>query len=340
MAEGEQTSLGDAVLLPLLRDNVEAAEESAHTQTHTDTHTEVEVSKAEPLDMAKHLETLRGMSLFERIDAAFMELVEFNFSRDLAMTVKGKDRKYLSIIQILEVVRRVHGHWGIKVFFDPPVYDGDAEEFKKVEYINGQNQIHAIGHVPYRIYGRDASDCITGKVSFEAATTSDKLNNLIVTNAERTLYRVMYAIDGDSKEFPDDESMESDVQIKPPASRAEKAKAAQNDRLFGSNKEKPKTQEKAKPVINDHLPDAKESSESTYGPSTVSDSTYTKARVYARKWISEHEKDEAIQNLINRFHTTQLDSWPRAYVVDVANLWLEAQGEALLTYDLPKGAKE
>ena len=319
------------------------------TQTHTDTQTEVETPQhveddLEPsFDMNKHIEALRGMSIFERIDAAFKEIVEYDFRRDKAIEVRsGKARKYLSIIQILSVVRRVHGHWGVKVFFDPPVYDEDAGEFKKVEYINGQNQYHAFGHIPYRIYGRDASDCIAGNVSFESATSSDKMNNLIVTNAERTLYRVLYAIDGDEKEFPDDESVVCDVQmqIKPPMSRAEKAKQLEGDRLFGSNKEKPKAQEKVKPVIDDHLPNAKELSEATYGPSTVSDSTYTKARMYARKWITEHEIDEEIQNLINRFHTTQLDSWPRSYVVDVANLYLESKGEALLTYDLPKEARE
>lgn len=312
MVEGEQ----NLVLV--------VAEESAHTQTHTDTHTELS-----PVD---RLKLLRDMSIYERIDAAYAEISQTSFSKDGTVRSEKASYKFISIGQILEPVRKAHGRWGVKVFFGVPEYCTELGEKRyAIQRAGGTWQV-ANGHINVRIIGRDEEDCIDMTVPFEAQDNSDKLTNKILTNAERCLYRTLYAIDeGDAS---DPEAVNIPM---PGENTARVREQAKDDPFFGSKKEK--KEEKAKPVIDDHLPNAKELAEATYGPSTVSDRTFTRARVAARKWMAEHQDDEFVQSQIDRFGTSDLSAWPRSHVVDIANLWLEAQGEELLSYDL-KGARE
>ncbi len=313
MAEGEQILV------------LEVTEEGAHTQTHTDTHTELS-----PLD---RLKLLRDMSIYERIDAAYAEISQTSFSKDGTVRSEKASYKFISIGQILEPVRKAHGRWGVKVFFGVPEYCTELGEKRyAIQRAGGTWQV-ANGHINIRIIGRDEEDCIDMTVPFEAQDNSDKLTNKILTNAERCLYRTLYAIDeGDAS---DPEAVNIPM---PGENTARVREQAKDDPFFGSKKER--KEEKVKPVIDDHLPNAKELSEATYGPSTVSDRTFTRARVAARKWMEEHQDDEFVQSQIKRFGTSNLSAWPRAHVVDIANLWLEAQGEELLTYDLPKEARE
>lgn len=314
--------MSDEVITPV----ESVVEEDAHTQTHTDTHTELS-----PLD---RLRLLRDMSIYERIDAAYAEISQTSFTKDGTVRVSGSaGYKFISIGQILEPVRKAHGRWGVKVFFGTPEYCTEKGEKRFAIQRGGGTWQVANGHIKVRIIGRDEEDCIDMTVPFEAQDNSDKLTNKILTNAERCLYRTLYAIDeGDAS---DPEAVNVPI---PGENTARVREQAKDDPFFGSKKEK--KEEKVKPVIDDHLPNAKELSEATYGPSTVSDRTFTRARVAARKWMAEHQDDEFVQSQIQRFGTSDLSAWPRAHVVDIANLWLEAQGEELLTYDLPKGARE
>ena len=313
--------MADEIIIPV----EPVVEECAHTQTHTDTHTELS-----PVD---RLRLLRDMSIYERIDAAYAEISQTSFTKDGTVRVSGSaGYKFISIGQILEPVRKAHGRWGVKVFFGTPEYNIEKGEKRfSIQRGGGTWQV-ANGHIDVRIFGKDEDDCITMSVPFEAQDNSDKLTNKILTNAERCLYRTLYAIDeGDAS---DPEAVNIPM---PGENTARVREQAKEDPFFGSKKEK--KEEKAKPVIDDHLPTAKELAEATYGPSTVSDRTFTRARVAARKWMAEHQDDEFVQSQIDRFGTSDLSAWPRSHVVDIANLWLEAHGEELLSYDL-KGARE
>lgn len=279
-------------------------------------------------EILARIEALRSMSIYERIDAAYAEISQASFIKDGTVKVNNNNAyKFISIGQILEPVRKAHGRWGVKVFFGTPEYDATQGEkryaqVRRTSYGETTWQI-AQGHIRVRIVGRDEEDCIDMEVPFEAQDNSDKLTNKILTNAERCLYRILYAIDeGDSS---DPEA----VNIPAESLREEKVKKVSEDPFFGK-KDKEKETEVA---IDDHLPTAKELAEATYGPSKISDKVYTKARVYARKWMQAHPDDEFVAQQVKRFGTSDLNAWPRSHVVDLANLQLEQAGMPLLTYD-------
>lgn len=268
---------------------------------------------------------LKDMSIYERIDAAYAEISQGGFSKDGTVKVSGSNGyRFISIGQILEPVRKAHGRWGVKVLFGRPEYDtanGEKRyaQSRKSQYGETTWQI-AVGHIHVRIIGRDEEDCIELDVPFEAQDNSDKLTNKILTNAERCLYRTLYAIDEGDASDPEAVNVPMEDAVAP-------AKDVKSDPFFGKP-DKPKQME-----FHDALPTAKELAEATYGPSTITQETYTKAKMYARKWMVSHEQDEYVQSQVKRFGGTNLDAWPRAHVVDMANLWLEDAGRALLTYD-------
>lgn len=321
MVEGEQ--------ILVLKDVVETAEEGAHTDTHT------EVSLLDRIRM------LRDMSIYERIDMAYAEISQSQFTKDGTVRVSGAaGYRFISIGQILEPVRKAHGKWGVKVFFGVPEYCIERGEKRYAQPRGNSTWQVANGHIHVRIVGRDEDDCIEMDVPFEAQDNSDKLTNKILTNAERCLYRTLYAIDeGDAS---DPEAINEPVREEPAPMRV-RAREVKDDPFFSK---KPKDESKAVAeaeasavtakdmVFNDALPTAKDMAEATYGPSTVSDKTLMIARPLARRWMDAHKSDDYVKSQIKRFGGDDLREWPRAHVVDMANLQLEAEGRDLLTYGL------
>lgn len=137
-------------------------------------------------------------NVIERINEARRIIAETEFTK--SGTVKGgQSYTFIPIGQILQAVRKAHAQAGVTVTFGRPQYD--AEQFeKRYTYVKkgqyGETTWHAAnGHIVATIYGSSVEDCIEMEVPFEAQDNSDKLTNKIITNAERCLYRVLYAID-------------------------------------------------------------------------------------------------------------------------------------------------
>lgn len=149
---------------------------------------------------------MNGDNIYARIQQAYKTIASKGFTKD--GTVKGAaSYKFISIGQILEAVRKAQADAGITVVFGRPEYDHDNHE-KRWEYTkdsyNGKTTWYAaVGHITVRLFGKDADDCIETEIPFEAQDNSDKLTNKIITNAERTLYRTLYAIDEGSEEDPE-----------------------------------------------------------------------------------------------------------------------------------------
>ena len=145
------------------------------------------------------------LTIYQRIDRAMADLMEADFTKSKMVWIRppgtnfkadpGNGYAILPIGDILAEVRRVHGRWGIKPFFGRIVID---------ERLASDREVHAIGHVDYRLIGRDADDCIEGTLAVEAQDRADKLVNKLLTNAERSLYRSLYSIDGDDAQDPEE----------------------------------------------------------------------------------------------------------------------------------------
>ena len=171
-----------------------ASKADAHTQhTHTDTHTDVD-----------------ALTIYQRIDRAMADLMDAEFTKSKMVWTRkpgtnslkdpGEGYPILQIGDILAEVRRVHGRWGIKPIFGRIVIDDKTVNTTQ----SGKADVHAIGHIDYRLIGRDAEDCIEGTLAVEAQDRADKLINKLLTNAERSLYRSLYSIDGDDAQDPEE----------------------------------------------------------------------------------------------------------------------------------------
>ncbi len=166
----------------------------------------------------------------------------------------GQKYKFIPIGQILNAIRKAHAEAGVTVVFGTPEYDVTKNErrwtYEKTSQY-GKTQWHAaIGHIHVTIYGSSAEDAIETDVPFEAQDNSDKLTNKIITNAERCLYRVLYAIDEGDGSDPEainvpmidpsfcqtaDQYTKS-AEVQP--SRRAVAEKAREDPFFGSAKRK------------------------------------------------------------------------------------------------------
>ena len=180
-------------------------------------------------------------NVIERINAARRIIAENDFIK--SGTVKGgQSYNFIPIAQILDAVRKAHAQAGVTVTFGSPEYD--AEQFeKRYSYQKKGNYgettwFAANGHIHAIIYGASVDDRIEMDVPFEAQDNSDKLTNKIITNAERCLYRVLYAIDeGDAT---DPEAFNYEIQDAPRATLTEKKEAAKDDSFFGITRQEKK----------------------------------------------------------------------------------------------------
>ena len=167
------------------------------------------------------------MTIYERIDAAFMELAQTDFKKDkwvgkyvYTRDANGKKIKtpdltqdgyyVMEISQILSTVQRVHAACGIKCIFEGPYFDAsNGEKRITIDYQTSRGdskRVIANGHYHVRIIGEGPDDMIEMDVQCEAWDTpgNDKLGNKLLTNAQRCLYRSLYAIDGDDSQDPEE----------------------------------------------------------------------------------------------------------------------------------------
>lgn len=144
----------------------------------------------------------------------------------------------ISITQILDVVQKVHAKNGIKCIFEGPYYDMQNNEKRTTVPWRDGKRVIANGHFEVRIIGEGPDDMIETIAQCEAWDTeaNDKLGNKLLTNAMRSLYRSLYAIDGDDTRDPEEEN--SAVQGAPAEEPAEK------DKWF--SKKEPKTEAEVK----------------------------------------------------------------------------------------------
>lgn len=141
--------------------------------------------------------TPKANNVIERINEARRSVASNKFVKNQRVQGSGGGYNYIPIAQILEIVREAQAEAGVTVFFDPPVYD-------LAPCKDERGWAYGRGYYPVRIYGSSIDDCVEGMAPFEARSNStDKLTNLMVTNAERNLYRIIYNIDEGGKEASD-----------------------------------------------------------------------------------------------------------------------------------------
>jgi hypothetical protein len=139
------------------------------------------------------------LNIYQRIAAAYKDIAAETFEKSGTVAGTGGGYKFIPIGQILNIIRQAHSKHGIIVIFGSPSYKEDQGE-KRYTYVKDNNSYKttwsaAWGRIPVRIYGNSADDRIETEIPFEAQDNSDKLTNKIITNAERCLYRTLYAID-------------------------------------------------------------------------------------------------------------------------------------------------
>lgn len=195
------------------------------------------------------------MTIYERIDKAYQEIAQATFKKDkwVGKWIVTRDENnkrvrqpdldhdgyfVISITQILDVVQKAHAHNGIKCIFEGPYYNAENNEKRiTVPWRDGKRVI-ANAHYDVRIYGESDEDVIYMKVQCEAWDTeaNDKLGNKLLTNAQRSLYRSLYAIDGDDTQDPEEQN---------PAVQGDPAEEpAEKDKWF--SKKEPKTEAEVK----------------------------------------------------------------------------------------------
>lgn len=183
-------------------------------------------------------------SVHQRIAEASEIIARSDFVKD--GQVQGSKRYgYIPIAQILEAVRKAQAKAGVFVVFGRPEYDPDMREGRRDQ---SSGWIQANGHVHVVICGADG-DSIETDIAFEVKDNSDKLTNLIYSNAMRNLYRTLYGIDeGKAEDDPESMNIESastfegtaDEAVEEARRRANRAKlaeqAAQEGGFFSGKK--------------------------------------------------------------------------------------------------------
>lgn len=185
-------------------------------------------------------------TIYQRIADAYRDIAAAGFTKSGTVKVGTKDSyNFIPIGQILQAVREAHAANGVFTVFGRPEYDVEQGEkritVEKVSSYDGKKSTWTVanGHIDVTIYGA-GGDSISMTVPCEAQDNSDKLTNKLITNAERCLYRTLYAIDeGDAT---DPEAVNT-VLSDDPADRArEQAKA---DSFFGKESTPEQRQEQA-----------------------------------------------------------------------------------------------
>lgn len=176
---------------------------------------------------------MTSATIYDRIDAAYKDIAAEKYAKTGKVSAGNTSYNFIPIGQMLAVVRKAHAAHGIKVLFGAPEYDHDRHESRREitstnRYGDSTTWYVAVGHMSVRIIGGSEDDVIETSVGFEAKDNSDKLTNKVYTNAERTLYRTLYAIDEGSPD-PEAENVPNGREEAP----AEKIRT--KDKFFGGN---------------------------------------------------------------------------------------------------------
>ena len=149
-------------------------------------------------------------TIYQRIADAYRDIAAATFTKD--SKVPGfAGYSYIPVAQMLAIVRSAHSKHGIITLFGRPEYDPEHGEkrytYKRVKDGRETTWTYANGHVHVVIYGA-SGDSVETDVPCEAQDNSDKLDNLLMTNAQRALYRTLYAIDEGKREDPEEYNVE------------------------------------------------------------------------------------------------------------------------------------
>lgn len=180
-------------------------------------------------------------TVYDRLAAAYKDIAAMPFAKSGTVGAGRNSYRFIPIGTILQAVREVHAKHGILVLFGRPEYD-TAQGEKRYSYTRkgewGETTWYAAnGHIDVRIIGGPREeDVIEMTVPCEAQDNSDKLTNKLITNAERCLYRTLYAIDEGDATDPEAENVPITPEPTKEAHRKAMAEQAQADRLFGGQK--------------------------------------------------------------------------------------------------------
>lgn len=229
------------------------------------------------------------MNIYQRIDAAYALIAKSSLEKSGTVKGEGGGYPFIPIADILNVVRSAHAAYGVKTVYGRPEYDDDQGEGK---YQSG-NWVNAIGHMTVILYGSGPDDSIETVIGFQAKDNSDKLNNKIYTNAERTLLRTLYALDaGDD---PEEVNIVNDST--PIVKREDWRSQASADPFFGNKKPEsaPVQSEPAEDIIGDRDPAQMRESLTMYMADPKLSSIVNACRQAWKRPISEWTDDEVRQ---------------------------------------------
>ncbi len=146
-----------------------------------------------------------SLTIYQRMDRALAEITDVELTKSKMVWLRepgtnhnrdeGKGYSIVPIADILKIVRRIHGHWGIKT---------EIGKVKILEKSVSGSIVHVIGTCKCRLIGKDDTDVYKTTVNVEAKDSSDKLYNKLRTNALRNLYRTVYNLDGDESQDPEE----------------------------------------------------------------------------------------------------------------------------------------
>ena len=201
-------------------------------------------------------------NVYARIAAAYQDIAAETFEKTGTVAGSGGGYKFIPIGQILNIVRRAHGKHGVIVVFGKPEYDADQGEGrtkldKTTKNSYGETRTttwhYAIGHIDVKIFGGSDDDYIETSVPFEVQDNSDKLTNKIITNAERCLYRTLYAIDegGEDPESVNETNeivSEKKVAAPPTIQKKVACNVPETDKFFGRKEPSKKESVKEAPA--------------------------------------------------------------------------------------------
>ncbi|MFA6776147.1 MAG: ERF family protein [Sphaerochaetaceae bacterium] len=171
-----------------------------------------------------------------RLAAAYADLAEVRWQNSGSVKAGNNSYGFIPISSILEEVRRVKAKHGILVIFSAVRYAVDQGEKRITQVSHGQYgettwQV-ANGHYDVEIVNSDdPEDVMSLTVSCEAKDNSDKLDNKLLTNAMRSLYRSIFDID-EGSEDPESVNIPTTDEVKPTP------RTASSDAFFGSAKKK------------------------------------------------------------------------------------------------------
>lgn len=160
-------------------------------------------------------------TVYDKLAGAYRDIAAMPFAKSGTVNAGSRNSyRFIPIGQILGAVREVHAKHGLIVLFGRPEYDVQQGE-KRYSYTRkgewGETTWYAAnGHIDVRILGGSSpEDVIELTVPCEAQDNSDKLTNKLITNAERCLYRTLYAIDEGDATDPEAENIPITPEPKP-----------------------------------------------------------------------------------------------------------------------------